>query len=227
MEDFKLGAITINCYPFPYIKSKTCLAVSNLNDYGIVAACEGDIHSSIVMYAFCLITDNASLNSDIIIEDKKENYIVFSHCGAGPFSCAESYSDIDLEEHYEVKSGMAVYYPVKVGGKEATIINLVGMESTYRMAILTGKTLPTEKLIYHSNPLKIKFKTKVEDLIEAIGNEGFNHHWMVSYGDYPGMFFEKPKYTTGVEHLLINGKLSIEKGKNNNIKTGAIIKNIY
>ena len=48
-----------------------------------------------------------------------------------------------------------------------------------------------------------------------------------SYRDYPGIFSEKPKYTTGVEHLLINGKLSIEKGKNNNITAGTIIKNIY
>lgn len=47
-----------------------------------------------------------------------------------------------------------------------------------------------------------------------------------NYRDYPDIFSKKPKYATGVEHLLINGKLSIEKGKNNNIKAGAIIKNI-
>ena len=190
VEDLNLDALTVNCFPIPYIKGKTCLATSNLNDAGIIAACEGDVNSAIVMLAFNFITGKASLNSDIIIENQKENALMFSHCGGGPFTCASNYKDIILEEQYEVKSGMAVYYPVKTGGKDTTIINLIGKESTYRMCILNGISIPTKELVYHGNPIQIKFKTNVEDLINQIGNEGFGHHWMVAYGNHKNIFLE-------------------------------------
>ena len=190
VEDLNLDALTVNCFPMPYIKGKTCLAASNLNDAGIITACEGDVNSAIIMLAFNFITGKASLNSDIIIENQKENALMFSHCGCGPFTCASNYKDIILEEQYEVKSGMAVYYPVKTGGKDTTIINLIGKESTYRMCILNGISIPTKELVYHGNPIQIKFKTNVEDLINQIGNEGFGHHWMVAYGNHKNIFLE-------------------------------------
>ena len=193
IKDLDLDALTVNCFPIPYIKGKTCLATSNLNDDGIVTACEGDVNATIVMLAFQYINGAASLNSDIIIENQKENALMFSHCGGGPFSCASDCKDIILEEQYEVKSGMAVYYPVKTGGKDATIVNLVGRESTYRMCILKGVSIPTRELSYHGNPIQIKFNTSVVDLLNQIGNEGFGHHWMVAYGDHKDIFVEISK----------------------------------
>lgn len=189
-KDLNLDSIAINCFPTPAIKGKTCLAVSNLNDEGIVAACEGDVNSAIIMSAFNLITGKASLNSDLIIEYENENQIMFSHCGGGPFSCASKMSDIILDKQYEVKSGLGVYYPVKTGGKEVTIINLVGNELTYRMCILNGTSVALDKLTYYGNPINVKFKTDVEDLINTIGNEGFGHHWMLAFGDYKYIFLE-------------------------------------
>jgi len=201
IEGLKLDAMTLNCFPSS-IKGKTCLAISNLNDLGIMAGCEGDINSTIVMYALNLITGEAPMNSDLIYEYKKENAIMFSHCGAGPFSCACNPKDIVLDEHYEVKSGMAVYYPVKVGGKETTIINLVGNRSTYRMCILNGISIPTEELEYHGNPIRIKFKTNITELINKIGNEGYGHHWMVSYGNHKDIFQHLCKFA-GINCQLI------------------------
>ncbi len=193
IKDLDLDALTVNCFPIPDIKGKTCLATSNLNDDGIVTACEGDVNATIVMLAFQYINGAASLNSDIIIENQKENALMFSHCGGGPFSCASDCKDIILEEQYEIKSGMAVYYPVKTGGKNATIVNLVGRESTYRMCILKGVSIPTKELSYHGNPIQIKFNTSVADLLNQIGNEGFGHHWMVAYGDHSDIFREISK----------------------------------
>lgn len=43
-----------------------------------------------------------------------------------------------------------------------------------------------------------------------------------NYIDYPAILKEQ-KYTTGVEYLLINGRLSIEKGKINNLNAGYVI----
>jgi L-fucose isomerase-like protein len=187
---FKLDAISFNCYPFPYIKAKTCLAASNLNDSGIPAACESDVYSAMLMYILKAITGKSSLNSDIVFEDEPDNAIIFSHCGCGPFSCAESNKDIRLETHFEVKSGMAVYYPLMAKGKDATIVNLVGRENTFRLCTLNGVTLPTKLKDFAGNPVTVKFKTNIVELINILGNEGFGHHWMVSYGNYKNIFQE-------------------------------------
>lgn len=144
-EDLDLDVMAFNCFPFPALKGKTCLAVSNLNDDGIVTSCEGDINSSIIMAVFNFIHGHAILNSDIIVEDENNNSIMFSHCGAGPFTCASSKKDIMLLEQYEVKSGVGVYYPVKKNGEDVTIVNLTGRESTYRMCVLSGKSVAIKK----------------------------------------------------------------------------------
>ncbi|MHB1345858.1 MAG: hypothetical protein ACYCXK_00035 [Candidatus Humimicrobiaceae bacterium] len=188
LKEFDLDAIAVNCYPFPYIKAKTCLAMSNLNDIGIPSACESDVNSAILMYIQQSITGAPGLNSDLIIEDKIKNSILFSHCGCGPFSCATSKKDISLKTHYEVKTGLGVYYPVKQGGNKTTAVNLVGREGSYRLCALSGVSLPTEELIYNGNPIEIKYQTNVTDLINTIGNEGFGHHWVVSYGSNKEIF---------------------------------------
>jgi L-fucose isomerase-like protein len=190
VREYKLDAIAFNCYPFPYIKAKTCLAASNLNDIGIPAACESDVYSAMLMHILESITGKSCLNSDIVFEDEPDNAIIFSHCGCGPFSCAESYNDIRLDTHFEVKSGMAVYYPLMAQGKDTTIVNLVGRENTFRLCTLNGSTLPTKLADFAGNPVTVKFKTNVVELINILGNEGFGHHWMVSSGNYKNIFGE-------------------------------------
>jgi L-fucose isomerase-like protein len=187
-EFYGLGAITVNCYPFPYIKAKTCLAASNLNDIGITYACESDVNSAIIMHMMKSITGVTALNSDLIIEDSIENSIMFSHCGCGPFSLADSTDDVRLQQHFEVKKGMAVYYPLKRSGRNVTVVNLVGRENTYRICILKGVTTETKYLNYCGNPVSVKFKTGVGELINRIGNEGFGHHWMVAFDDCSDIF---------------------------------------
>lgn len=188
VREFKLNAIAVNCFPFPYIKAKTCLALSNLNDIGIPASCEADVNSAILMYILQSITGASGLNSDLIIEDQGKNSIMFSHCGCGPFSCATNIKDISLKTHYEVKTGLGVYYPVKEGGNETTTVNLVGREGTYRLCALLGVSLPMQELIYSGNPITIRYKTNITDLINIIGNEGFGHHWVVSKGNHKEIF---------------------------------------
>ena len=46
-----------------------------------------------------------------------------------------------------------------------------------------------------------------------------------SYTDHPALFAPEPRRATGVEQLLINGKLVIENGKMNRILAGRLIRN--
>ena len=182
LDEFELDIFAINC--FPNLFGKVCLALSNLNDIGITSSCEGDVKSAIAMFALKLISGRASLNTDIAIEDEKENAMIFTHCGSGPFTFAKNLKDITFKEEYENKTGLAVCYPVKSNNEDITIVNLVGINQNYRMCVLHGKSILLEKLIYPGNPIKIKFKNDIKDIINRIGNDGFGHHWMVAYGNH-------------------------------------------
>ncbi len=182
LDEFEIDMFAINC--FPNLFGRVCLALSNLNDIGITASCEGDVKSAIVMFALKLISGRTSLNTDIAIEYEKENAIIFTHCGSGPFTFAKNLKDITFKEEYENKTGLAVCYPVRSNNEEITIVNLVGINQNYRMCVLYGKSMLLEKLIYPGNPIKIKFKNNIKDIINRIGNDGFGHHWMVSYGNH-------------------------------------------
>jgi L-fucose isomerase-like protein len=182
LDEFELDMFAINC--FPNLFGKVCLALSNLNDIGITSSCEGDVKSAIAMFALKLISGRTSLNTDIAIEDEQENAMIFTHCGSGPFTFAKNLKDITFKEEYENKTGLAVCYPVKSNNEEITIVNLVGINQNYRMCVLSGKSILLEKLIYPGNPIKIKFKNDIKDIINRIGNDGFGHHWMVAYGNH-------------------------------------------
>ena len=47
---------------------------------------------------------------------------------------------------------------------------------------------------------------------------------LASYSDHPALFGQEPRLSTGVEHLLINGKQVIENGRVNSILPGRVIR---
>jgi len=53
------------------------------------------------------------------------------------------------------------------------------------------KLKPRMGIVYTSiagNPVTVRFQTDIKELINIIGNEGFGHHWMVSFGNHSSIF---------------------------------------
>jgi L-fucose isomerase-like protein len=77
-------AITINCLGGFYgghMKSYPCLGFCQLNNDGLVGACEGDLDSTITMLAVTSLTGRPGFISDPVIDTAK-NQIVYVHCVA-------------------------------------------------------------------------------------------------------------------------------------------------
>jgi L-fucose isomerase-like protein len=176
----KLDALSINCWT--QLKSKICLPIARLNDIGIGAGCEGDLHSTILMRLMYVLSGQGVLNGDFLRLIPEDNQIVFSHCGAGTLSMAERERDINLHPSNETQDGIGVFFPVEKEG-DVTAVNLIGSRAGYRVAALHGQAKAGE-VVYDGNPIRIEFERPVHDVLGAAVNCGAGHHWNIIYGDY-------------------------------------------
>ena len=179
-EERGLDALSLNC--FPHLKSKVCLAMAKLNDDGIAAACEGDLHSTVLMHLLSRTTGQAAFNGDWLRMFEDERAVLFSHCGAGAFSLAACSDDVRLQASIETHDGLAVCYPTAPRGP-VTLANLMGARDTFRLAAMCGESLPTDT-DYEGTPLKVRFDASPDAMLQQIARCGAGHHWNGVFGNF-------------------------------------------
>ncbi len=204
VKENSLGAVSINC--FPHLKGKVCIPIARLNDLGIPAACEGDLNSTILMYILYHLSGRTVSNGDqlkIYNLGKKENSMMFSHCGAGAFTLAKERKDIRISTNYETGTGIAGFFSERIPG-EITMANMMGSRFGYRMFIAKGKVLDIDLIKdYEGNPINIQFDFDIRDMLDRIAEGGFGHHWNIGYGDYVGELVQLCRLL-GIEYNLMS-----------------------
>jgi L-fucose isomerase-like protein len=181
-EEHHLDALSLNC--FPHLKSQVCLAVARLNDAGIAAACEGDLHSTILMALLQRLSGRAAFNGDLLRQYPEDNSILFSHCGAGAFSLAASPCDICLHASIETLDGLAVQYATHLPGP-VTLANLMHGPGGLRLAVMAGEGVETD-LAYEGTPLRVRFPDDVKTIVQRVARCGAGHHWNGGAGHLAG-----------------------------------------
>ncbi len=179
-KERNLGALSINC--FPHLKSKVCLAVARLNDDGIAAACEGDLHSTILMALLQRWSGRPAFNGDLLRQYPEDNSILFSHCGGGALSLAAHPCDICLHASIETLDGLAIQYATRLHGP-VTLINLMYGRQGLRLAALRGTGIETD-LSYEGTPLRVRFTENVKTIVQRVAQCGAGHHWNGGAGNY-------------------------------------------
>ena len=176
----KLSGYSINC--FPTLKSKICLAVSQLNNKLYAAGCEGDLNSTFMMLLLESLADQPAFNGDFLRLYHDSNSILFSHCGAGAFSLAEDKSKICLNASIETCDGCAVCYATYARGPY-TLLNMMTGTDGLRISALSGEALETD-LEYEGTPLRIGFKKNINEILKNVCSHGSGHHWSGINGDF-------------------------------------------
>lgn len=112
VRDNALDGLTIRCFDLlPVIRMTGCLALSNLNDEGIIGTCEGDIMAMISMYLVKKLFDQFSFQANPSKIDVENNRIVLAHCTI-PTDMTSSWQ---FHTHFESKIGVAIKGEVKEG----------------------------------------------------------------------------------------------------------------
>jgi L-fucose isomerase-like protein len=184
VEQHGLQALSLNC--FPHLKSQVCLAVSKLNDEGVAAACEGDLHSTILMHLLQQLAGRPAFNGDWLRMCPATNEALFSHCGGGAFALAARPQDVCLQCSMETRDGLAVCYATKLTGP-VTLLNLMVGGGRLRLAALRGEAADTD-LEYEGTPLKVRFPGDVREVLQRMARCGAGHHWNGAAGDWTGEF---------------------------------------
>lgn len=180
VAEHRLDALSLNC--FPHLKSQVCLALAKLNDDGIAAACEGDLHSTILMYLLQALSGRAAFNGDFLRLYPETNDVLFSHCGAGAFSLAASPRDVCLRCSIETNDGLAVCYATALKGP-VTLLNLMLGKGELRLAAVGGTACKTD-LSYEGTPLRVHFTADVKQLLQQLARCGAGHHWNAAPGNW-------------------------------------------
>lgn len=113
LNKYQARAVTINClggFYGGYIQAYPCLGFHELNNQGLVGACEADLRSTVTMVAFSLMSHGRpGYISDPVI-DLGRRQIIYAHCVAsnkvfGPDGPANSF---EILSHSEDRRGASV-----------------------------------------------------------------------------------------------------------------------
>jgi hypothetical protein len=113
LKKYKARAITINCLGGFYgghIHAYPCLGFHELNNQGLVGACEADLRSTATMIAFGLMTEGRpGYISDPVI-DTARRQIIYAHCVASNrvFGPSGLVNPFEILTHSEDRQGASV-----------------------------------------------------------------------------------------------------------------------
>lgn len=173
-----ISGFALECYP--NLMGEACLAYSLLADEGIVAACEGDVNSTLATLILYWLSGEPVHNTDLLTHYSENNSILLSHCGSGSFGIADEPGNIHLAPVRLAHKGLCVLFPGRPG--PVTLLNLVGREGTYRMTAISGEAVKTG-MDFAGNPMRVRCGVDVVYLMYYLAEIGAGHHWMICYGD--------------------------------------------
>lgn len=154
IQENEINSLSIKCFDIiGSCKTTACLALSLLNDNGLVSGCEGDIPT-----LWSMIISRSLLNKPVFMAnpssiDKMNNTVDFAHC-TSPVSFAKSYT---LPSHFESGIGIGVAAILSEG--DYTLFKLGG-ESLDQMFCASGK-------IIENTSVKERCRTQVKFLFES------------------------------------------------------------
>jgi len=162
-----------------------CLAVSLINDDGIVTSCECDVNAALTMQILKLLTGGPVLFADVNHIDMERGVLRLVNCGSMPTGLAKSRKDVDLGMQYEYLSkagGATTVFCCKSG--RVTLARLARIKGQYVMQIAAGEAIeyPKEKFKEARGKWPHSFVKLDGDLHKFLQNCRSNHHHMV-YGD--------------------------------------------
>lgn len=167
-QEQKLDALTLSCFKvLEQIDTTGYLALSLLNDDGIVAGCEGDLQSVFTLLASKAITGKDVFMANPSMITSRTNEIVLAHCTIG-LKQTDRYI---LRSHYESDKGIAIQGLLPTG--DVTIVKCGG-ECLDEYYLSTGTlTENTNYINMCRTQVRVRMDTPVEYFLK---NPLGNHH---------------------------------------------------
>ena len=185
VEANRLDALTVRCFDLlGDIGNTGCLALSRLNDEGLVAACEGDLPATLTMMVLSGLTGRACFMANPSDLDVKAGTATFAHCSV-PLSLVRSFR---LRSHFESGLGAAIEGHFAPG---VMTVARIGGENLSRFTVFTGTVVPEESAPFREDLCRTQVTLKVGEAMvrELLRRPLGNHHVLVP-GDHVRAFLD-------------------------------------
>jgi hypothetical protein len=175
-------AIDIDCLRLFYggkLPAYPCLGFFQLNNDGLVGACEADLNSTITMLAMSYLVSRPGYISDPVIDTSK-NQIVYAHCVAptkvyGPNGRSNPYL---IRDHSEDRKGAVVQSLMPLGEMTTTVLVSAPRKE---MVLHQGKSVAN---IDEDRACRSKLAVEVKDIDKLLGQwDRWGWHRVTFYGD--------------------------------------------
>jgi L-fucose isomerase-like protein len=107
IQKYKLNYVSVRCFDIIQPLNTTgCLALSKLNDKGIIAGCEGDLPSTLSMIFLKKVSQKTPFMANISYIKESESHIsaVLAHCTIG----TTAVNGFNLRTHFETDKGVGI-----------------------------------------------------------------------------------------------------------------------
>ena len=170
-QERKLDALTFSCSKaLQQIDATGYLAISLLNDEGIVACNEGDLQSAFTLLAVKAITGKMGFMANPSMINLRDNDLVLAHCTIG-LKQTDRYI---IRDHFETGRGIAIQGLLPTG--DITLVKCGG-ECLDEYYLSTGTlTENTNYINMCRTQVRVRLNTPVEYFLK---NPLGNHHIMV------------------------------------------------
>ena len=174
-KEEKLEALTLSCFKLiEQIDTTGWLALSLLNDDGIMAGCEGDLQSIFTLLAVKALTTKEGFMANPSMINTRTNELILAHCTVG-LQQTERYI---IRNHFETEKGIAIQGLLPTG--DVTVIKCGG-ECLDEYYLSTGTlTENTNYINMCRTQVRIRMNTPAEYFLK---NPLGNHHIMI-HGNY-------------------------------------------
>ncbi len=180
VNKYKLDGITVRCFDLLGIYKNTgCLGLSLLNEEGIVAGCEGDIHALISMAILHYLTDEPVFMANPSSVDINQNEIILAHCTL-PLNMPDEFY---LKTHFE--SGLGVGIKGVIGEGEATIFKLSRDGKEYFVS--GGEIIEN---LNSENLCRTQIRFRMNEGVKYFLQNSLGNHHLICKGDYSNLVRE-------------------------------------
>ena len=175
VKEYDLDAFTLSCFDTAKVSGTTgCLAVSLLNDEGIIAGCEGDMQSVFTLLLAKAVTGETGFMGNILFINQPNNDVVIGHNTIG----LKQVNQFIIRTH--VESGKGVTIQGILPETEITMLKC-GNESLDNYFVSEGRI---EENTNYVNACRTQIRIHLSNSVDYFINNPIGNHHIIIPGNY-------------------------------------------
>ncbi|SHM36114.1 fucose isomerase [Halanaerobium congolense] len=168
-----LDVITIRCFDIvKKLNTTGCLALSLLNNEGLIAGCEGDVPAAFTMFLAYQLTGVMPFMANPAAIDKKNDEILFAHCTVA----TDISDDYIIRSHFETGIGVGIQGILEAGPVTVFKIGGAGLEQYF---VVEGEIIEN---LDSPNACRTQLKISLPQSSDYFLNDSIGNHHIIIPG---------------------------------------------